>query len=1127
MKFAGNTIAVPWSRSSILQMMEVWLIFSFLGCTPDREKTLFLFHRASDSHIDFLNTITENDSVNLLVNEYSYMGGGVAIADFNNDGLSDIFLTGNQVSNRLYVNEGKLVFENITQKAGLQSDRWCTGVSVVDINQDGWLDIYVSVAGYVAPPKRRNLLYVNQHNLTFREEAAEYGLDFDGHTTQAVFFDFDSDSDLDVYLLNHEVGGDNPNDIRPISNETDCSSCDRLFRNEGFREGKKTVFTDVTDSANIRAEGLGLGVVVSDLNRDGWPDIYVGNDYLASDKLYINNRNGTFNNVASTSLGHQSYSSMGVDAADIDNDGSADIVSLDMQPESTERKKLMFSFLNNGRYDLERKAGYDIQMMRNMLHLNAGNRSTGEPLFSEIGQLAGISETDWSWSALVSDFDNDGLKDIHITNGMGRDLIHADFVQYRASTINMFTNPLDRQRALQKKLSTMGEIRLNNYFFLNNGGLKFANASDKAGIAVPTISNGAAYGDLDNDGDLDLVINNINDEATLMENQSNVLFPARHFISIELKGKTGNVNGIGATVRAYTADDVIVYEQYPVRGYLSSVDQRLVIGLGDNPADSVTVVWPDQKMQTIRDVPPDTRIFICYDPDDVLKKADDPGSHIFSQIKNGTKPLYRHSDPFFNDYDFQRMLPQKFSQSGPCLASADVNKDGLTDFFLGGGFRQRGEIFLQQNNGSFLSTALGTDPKYEEDTGAEFFDMDNDGDQDLLVASGSNEFEAGSRYYKPRLYANDGKGKFKLSTVLPDHVRTSGQALAISDFDLDNDLDVFIGGRVTPLDYPQEPQSFLLRNDNGKFTDVTTAIAPGLDRIGMVTDAAWLDTDNNGLMDLVVCGEWMTIEIFRNLKGKFTRAPLTDQFSRLYGLWRRLSTCDIDQDGDEDILLGNAGLNRSQIISHERPAFLYSHDLDQNGTKELILCYYFKDTNGKEVLRPAINRNQFVEQLPSLKKRFPDNESYANATVSDILGDNVIRSQAPLKAYELRSGYLKNLGKGEFQFHPFPMEAQAAPVNALVCDDIDGDSVVDLVIAGNEYHQEISEGREDASFGLFLKGRKDGAFSVKPYRESGLLIEGDVRDLEIISLGRNRSRLFLAAVNQDSLKCLVIPSPKR
>jgi enediyne biosynthesis protein E4 len=1098
------------------------LVLVSIACTKPKNTFHFSFPSADETHVDFTNTLIESDSVNLLVNEYAYMGGGVGIADFNNDGLPDIFFTGNQISNKLYVNKGNFVFQDVTQSAGLTSHRWCTGVSIVDINQDGWQDIYVSVAGFVPPSQRKNLLYVNQGNLMFTEEARFYGLDFDGFTTQALFFDYDRDNDLDVYLINHELGGGNPNDIKKITDGLDEVSSDKLYRNDGLASNGRTLFTDVSKEANILSEGLGLGGVVSDFNEDGWPDIYVTNDYIASDRLLLNTGKGTFENVISTSLGHQSYSSMGVDAADLNNDGASDIITLDMQPETTERKKMMFSFLSYERYELERRAGYDVQIMRNMLQLNSGNRANGIPLFREIGQLAGISETDWSWSALAADFDNDGWKDLHINNGMGRDLINADFVQYRADSRSSFSvAPLDRQRILQQKLSSMGEIPLSNYFYLNKGNLTFKNASQEVGIIDKTISNGAAYADLDNDGDLDIVLNNINQKATLMRNESNLVSTKNHSITIKLQGDKGNLDGFGSRIFTYVDGQPILTEQNPVRGYLSTVDNRLFVGLGNGKIDSLVIIWPDQRIQRLYHITSDTLILNQKNAKP-LKITTASKETFFKDVAHKLNIQFIHQDPFFNDYDFQRILPQKYSQPGPFITSGDIDGDGLIDFFIGGAFKQSGQFFFQQGNGSFISKPLMVGTKYEEDTGCELFDIDTDGDLDLMIASGSNEFNEGSEYYRPRVYLNQGKRNFVYDKgAIPNHVRTSAQVLSTSDFDMDGDLDVFIGGRVSPLHYPQPPKSFLLRNDRGKFTDVTTQVSPEIDQIGMVTGAAWIDVDQDKDLDLMICGEWMTIEIMENSGGQLKRLPTSDEFQKLYGLWRTMVKADIDNDGDDDLLLGNMGLNHAQEISVAKPALLYHFDFDNNGTKELLPCFYYRDANNKEVLRPAITRNQFIEQMPSIKRKFVNNESYAKASLEEIMGKEISSTLSPLRSVETRSGYLENLGHAQFKFHAFPLEAQFSPVNTIICEDLDGDQRRDLILAGNEFQREVGQGRDDASYGLFMKGKPNKEWEVIPYDRSGMLIEGDAKDLDIISYGHS-NKLLLAAINQDSLKTFLI-----
>ena len=764
-----------------------------LSCKENNKPgTLFSKLDAGSSGIHFSNTIIENDSVNLIVDEYAYMGSGVGVGDFNNDGLPDLFFGASQGSCRLYLNLGNHHFRDITRSAGLETTSWCTGISVVDINNDGYADIYVCVSGNVPGSNRKNLLFINNHDLTFTESASEYGLADTSYSTQAAFFDFDKDGRLDMYLVNHELHpAVSQNDIVMPDKSGHSIRSDKLYKNMGTLPGTNhPYFKDVSLSAGIKDDGYGLGVVVSDFNGDGWPDIYVTNDYVSNDLLWINNRNGTFTNIIAESLGHQSYSSMGVDAADIDNDGLPDIATLDMMPEDNYRKKMMFSFMNYGRYAMERRAGYQPEFMRNMLQLNRGVRQkadTAIPYFSEIGQLAGMSETDWSWSVLLADFDNDGYKDMTITNGMGRDLINADFISYRSETYGLIDAPV-RNRLLRGQLDSMGKVALRKYYFHNNGNCTFSDQSPLSGIDEKAISNGAAYVDLDNDGDLDLVVNNINAEASVYINCSRGPGAPNHFLNFVLRGDRLNRDGIGTKIMLWQKGLVQSVEQYPVRGYASSVDPKLHFGLGKRGRpDSVIVTWPNGKQQRLRDLAIDTTLVLNENEASSNPPATDrplpPPSptltSLFTDVTDSLQVDFKHQETFFNDFAFSPLLPQKYSQLGPFISTGDMNGDGLADFFIGGAFNQPGMICLQQKNGAFLSKPLVNGPKYQEDMQSILVDVDGDHHPDLIVVGGTTEFDKGSPFYTPRLYLNDGKGNFTLSrSAFPSAVNTIAQTIS-------------------------------------------------------------------------------------------------------------------------------------------------------------------------------------------------------------------------------------------------------------------------------------------------------------------------------------------------------------
>ena len=1057
------------------------------------------------------------------------MGGGVGIGDFNNDGLQDIFFTGNQVSCRLYINKGNNQFEDITGKAGVTTHTWCTGVSIADVNNDGYDDIYVSVFGKDLRTRAKNLLFINQHNLAFKEEAEAYGLADTGYSTQAVFFDYDRDGDLDMYLVNYLLSTKNGNSIYPRDRSGRSPANDKLYRNDGASLHKgHPVFTDVSMEAGIKEDGYGLGVSVSDFNNDGWPDVYVGNDFLTNDELWLNNRNGTFTNCIDKALRHQGYSTMGTDAADINNDGLPDIVSLDMLPEYNERKKTSFSFMKYDRYEAERAMGYEPEFMRNMLQLNNGNRYRGDtsiPFFSEIGELSGIDATDWSWSVLLADFDNDGWKDIHITNGVGRDFINGDFLEFSSTVFNSSLSREEQEKKIRQKLASLNHVNLSNYLYMNRHNLQFADESEIAGINEPSMSNGAAYADLDNDGDLDLVVNNINQPAFVFINNTNKKDQqaANHFLHIELKGDSSNLHGFGSKVYVYNQGIAQLQEQNPVRGYFSSVDQRLLFGLTNNDhADSVVVIWPDTKKQMIKNVAADTTLVLSWQNAIYSSNVSSFNSSLlFTDVTNSSGIVYAHHDNAFNDFATQRLLPQKFSQLGPFITTGDINNDGTTDFFIGGAFNFSGKVFTQQPGELFTSKNLTDSIKYEEDMDCILFDADNDGDSDLFVTGGDIQYEANSIYYKPRLYFNDGKGNFNLrSSSIPDSARTIAGTVAISDYDGDGQQDLFIGGRVSKK-YPLAPRSYLLKNENGVYKDVTATVCPALVNAGMITAAVWTDFNNDKQPDLIIAGEWMPLRFFQNNNGRLNEVTNTTGLSQMNGLWRSLVATDIDNDGDIDLVAGNLGLNCGYRVDSTAPMETYAADLDGNGSIDPVPFYYIMGKDGKRHSFPGISRNLLAEQAPVVKKTFLHYEDYAHATFNDIFKSKSKEDIQRLFCDETRSCYFENTGNGKFVKHPLPVEAQFAPVNAIICDDLDNDGYKDLLLAGNEYQADVTRGRYDASYGCFLHGNKKSEFSAISPVKSGFIVDGDVKDMSLISLLNNK-KIVLVAINNDSLKAFEI-----
>jgi hypothetical protein len=968
-----------------------------------------------------------------------------------------------------------------------------------------------------------------------------------------------------MYLVNHTLNDRRPNDIREQRVDSNAIAADRLYHNDGVPPGMDhPVFTDVTRKAGIVEDGNGLGVVADDFNGDGRPDLYVCNDYIRNDLLWLNNGDGTFTNCIASAIRHQSYSSMGADAADINNDGLADLITLDMQPETNERKKMMYSFLSNQRHQLEMDKGYQQQYIHNMLQLNNGVRTADgrkepkEPFFSEIAYMAGLAETDWSWSVLIADFDNDGWKDVHITNGLGRDPTNIDFLEYAHNTVletGIPENEIGQRRKFMEKLKDRGPLLLRNYLYRNRGasggsgggglnvgvnaggpqgglqtrqqgGLQFDDISDSAGMGDAAISNGAVYVDLDNDGKLDIVTNNINGPAFVKHNETT----GGHWLAVRLMGDSLNTEGIGAVLTAYSGGMKQVLKEYPVRGYLSTVDSRLHFGLGIAGLDSLRVVWPGGREQVVRQVVADTLLTVKYaDSAPVFTTAGGEGAEagagaearLFTEVTDKVGADFAHKETFFFDYKYQPMLLQKFSQEGPFISVGDLNKDGREDFFIGGAFEQPGRVFLQGRNGRFEGKDLAGRPKHEEDMQSVLLDANGDGFPDLVVAGGSSEFDDHSSFYIPRLYLNDGKGNFrKDSLAFSTFVRTPAKCVAPGDMDGDGLPDLFIGGRVSLGSYPQAPMSYLLRNDHGRFVDVTASVCPALQYVGMVNAAVWADVDGDGKPDLIVAADWMPVRIFRNT-GR-TLVEMTEQagLAGLPGMWRSLVVADVNGDGKPDFIAGNIGLNNPFHIDTAQPMELISKDFDGNGISDPVPCYYIKGNDGKYALQLGVSRDNWVVQMPSIKKRFDDNTKFAKAAMGEILTAEMMEGAYVLRCREARSGWFENDGHGRFVFHPFPLEAQEAPVNAALYTDVDGDGNADLILGGNEYQSGVMTGRYDASYGLVLKGDGKGGWAVVPAAKSGLVLDGDVRDMKVVQV--SGMSVLLVAINDAKMKAFRI-----
>ncbi len=1109
-------------------------------------KTLFKQVSSSYSGVRFNNKITENDSLNPINVTNIYNGGGVGVGDFNNDGLQDLYFTGNTVSNKLYINKGKMKFEDVTEEANVSGEgRWCRGVSVVDINNDGWLDIYVCVSMAKEPEKRQNLLYINQGVdkngvPVFKEMAKEYGLNDTTYSTMAAFFDYDNDGDLDMYLVvNQILDSNNPSVFRPKIINGNFPSTGRLYRNDWDSSLKHPVFHDVSKQAGVTIEGYGHSVNIADFNNDGWKDIFVTNDFLSNDILYINNHDGTFTDKASSYFKHTSANGMGQDVIDINNDGLADVIELDMNPEDNYRKKMMMggnsyqAYLNNDLYN------YQYQYVRNSLQLNQGrcvkqNDSIGDPIFSDIGFLAGISQTDWSWCPLVTDFDNDGFRDIIITNGFPKDITDHDFVSFRMGSASV--------ASMAFTLAQIPSVKLHNYAFRNNGNLTFNNVTNDWGFQTPTFSNGAVYADLDNDGDMDVIINNINDEASVYENTSmDDVKKHPNYLSVQLHGDTLNKNGLGAIIELhYDKGKQQVYEQSPYRGYLSTMPLEPHFGLGNiSNVDSVIIKWPDGKEQLLHNVAANQILKVnikdAQVPYSLTKNVIDTAA-LFREVTDSLNMHYMHKYKDFIDFNLQRTLPHKFSEYGPALAVGDVDGNGLDDVIVGGSYSYSAQIFLQQPNGKFIQKSLlppkDTLNKNREDEGLLLFDADGDGDLDLYVASGGYNSVHNTNAYQDKLYINDGKGNFTEDTAALPKNFTSKFCVRAIDYDKDGDLDLFVSGRVDPANYPKAVSSFIFRNDtkNGhvKFTDVTDSVAPALKNIGLVCDAIFTDFDNDGWDDLILAGEWMPVTFLKNDKGIFKNVTASTGISNKTGWWNTIAAGDFDNDGDIDYIVGNLGRNSFYQASDQYPVGIVAKDFDKNGTYDAFPWTYLpaSQTDTQKERFPAQSRDDVMKQMVGLRKRYEDYKSFANATMDSIFPEKDLAGAQQLQANFLSSAYLRNDGNGKFTLMPLPMQAQFSMLNGLSVNDYDDDGNLDVIMNGNDFGTETTLGRYDALNGLMLHGDGKGNFTPLSIMQSGIYVPGNGKAM--VSLKSSKGKCLLtASQNKGPLKVFELKAGRK
>lgn len=1107
------------------------LIFAFVACKKKDPVTLFTLLDSEDTGIEFTNTIYEDDTINILTLEYVYNGGAVAVGDFNNDGLSDIYLGGNMVADKLYLNKGDFKFNDITTEAGIApSDKWRSAVALADVNGDGWLDIYICATIKKDSVLRENMLYVNQglngNGIpTFKEEAKTYGVADNGYSSGAAFLDYDNDGDLDLYVLTNTIERGVPTTYRPKIDDGSAMNADRLYRNNGDH-----TFSNVTREAGVIHEGYGLGLAIADINKDGWQDIYVSNDYIANDIIYINNQNGTFTNAIDKMVKHQSQFSMGNDVADINHDALPDIITLDMLPEGSLRRKTVIggptytTYINNKQYH------YAHQYIRNMLQLN-----NGDGTFSEIGQLAGVHQTEWSWSPLFADFDNDGERDLMITNGFPRDITDKDFSNFR-------NDPGGAVAGTRFLLDSIPVVKISNYAFKNNGDLTFKDVTKEWGLSLPSFSNGAAFADFDNDGDLDYVVNNISDPVSVYRNNLYERGKEKdslqsHFIRIKLIGKPGNIGGLGTKILLKYGGHQQYHDHSVYRGYISVVEDVVHFGTGKAAVlDTVYIHWPDGKSQLLTQVKADQLLKIKYD--EATNAAPDlltplPVAPVLKDVARLRNIQFVHQEEDRIDFNVQRTLPHKFSQMGPGVAVGDVNGDGLEDFFVGGSVKSAGTLFLQQKSGKFLEKQLySSEGKKEEDEGVLLFDADGDKDLDLYLVSGGIEAEPEHETYQDRLYLNDSKGNFKLATDALPVIKTSDACVRAGDFDGDGDLDLFTGSRILPRSYPFSTESCILRNDKGKFSNATDEIAPELKNAGMITDALWTDYDDDGHLDLIVTGEFMPVAVYRNEGGKLTRQTGSglDNYS---GWWNSITGADFDGDGDTDYIAGNLGLNNYYKASPERPLRIYAKDIDGNGSVDAILSSYFRSEDGSYKEYPVHFWDELNAQSPKFRRKFGYYREFGRVTMDKLFTPEEAEGMTKMEVNHMATSYIENLGKGKFEVRQLPLPAQFSPVNGIIATDVNEDGRLDAVMVGNNFGNEVFSGRYDALNGLILLGDGHGGFKPLTRSESGFYVPGDAKALAC--LFSPAGDLFIASQNQDSLRVfgwdkkrslpLFVPSP--
>lgn len=1084
--------------------------------------TLFTRLLPEDTGIQFSNTVAESPEFNHLSYPFMYNGGGVAIGDINKDGLPDILLTGNRVSSRLYLNKGEMKFEDITESAGMTTDRWISGASMVDINQDGYLDIYLSSVSQEGAPahERANLLFINNGNNTFTERAEEFNIADTSHTTQAVFLDYNRNGLLDLFLLNHSPGSFSremaDSEIDPGRGSL-STGYDRLYRNNG--DG---TFTDVSEEAGIlEVTGYGLGVVVADLNRDGWPDLYVSNDIGPNDVLYINNMDGTFTDKSADYLKHTSFAGMGIDIADFNNDGWPDILQVDMTPPDYKARKLMSYGISYENFNSRLGRGYHYSYSQNTLQMNNGVDANGNLVFSEVGRLAGVAYTDWSWAALFGDYNNSGLKDILITNGYPKAVNNYDYLVETVRAIR--SGGEDKLQQRTRLLENLHDINVPNYLFRNEGNITFSDVSEEWGFLESGYSYGAAHADLNNDGTLDLVINNLNAPASIYQNNSRQLFD-NHYLSVELAGTDSNKYGIGTNLIFTTGQEKQYVYHTPYRGYQSSMSQKIHVGLGTySVVDSLEVFWPDGRRQLLRDVKADQHLKVFYE--DATEHSEKPDlrsneKQRFVEVTEEVGLIHEHQSYRYNDYQIQPLLHRQLSLMGPKITTGDVTGNELDDVFIGGSADHPGTLYIQGEDGKFEEFNQNQpwlSDQANEDMGSVFFDANGDGLLDLYVTSGGYMVSQAEETLLDRLYINGGEGKFyKADSALPN-MYTSSSVVVPGDFNGDGQPDLYVGGRLTPLKYPFPAKSYILENQGGTFRDVTEKIAPELVEPGMITDALWVDFDEDGRLDLVTTGVWLPVQFYRNDGTMLRNVTHTVVDNPQRGWWYSLQKGDFNKNGSTDFAAGNLGLNDTFRTSEEKKFGVSANDFNKNFSTDIIFTV---EENG--VQYPYFGRAKFDPSLGALTEKYDTFESFSKATLDEIVPPEDLDRSIQYQADTFASMLFQNKGDGTFTASELPEQAQLSPINEMISVDVDQDGNMDLILAGNifEIHPDVA--RSDAGNGLWMKGNGKGEFEPVSSFISGFFAPGNVKDIKMINTPGGKA--VLVANNNGSLQVFRIES---